>query len=618
MGILTTFKAYKDYVPQFQDWNNRRKTDDSKREVLNKSGVKFDEKNAELAQKKAKVVATSMMLIDNFAQTKAEDVETVFQTIQMELFAGLSFFISIPVILHKLLPTLEKYSSKAKVIKNAHNLIDKFDKANFKLGKINIPLKHACIAFSAAISSAIFVPVVTNAVINQVGATRRAKFEGMNKDFSNIKDFAILTDEQEKQVQNIKNNSKKPVEESKTKGKEILTEAIDRVNIPESMHCVRDLLDDKNIYIENKNKYDNAQKDCEKHFDKPLTPEELAVSKADQQLFDRLIKKVDLESQDTIEKMEKIVNIGYGALFVGGFLEWLLTDKLVDVLKIKNPVLSAIMKFGAPLGTYLLLNRNLANLHNNAIKTVRYNKINEFINNKDNFNLYTQDQVDSVSDESVKSLKQDKQEKLGVFKFLRKMFKDIKEYKKNQKLVLEDSEQYLAAKRQIELTKEQEEDAKQLQKNAFMTINKVDDKNQKYCESTEAISEIILAPIEVLSTFAGSELGKKVAKIVEKETETVEKEAINIKKGGFAKSLQAIGALVLFIPTALAEYHLTGMQRNSLRVASMLASKDLEDNRRFVNYDDKTFKQQFDSSYSFSSKSMLNSFVNFQKKLKKD
>lgn len=605
MGILTTYKAYKNYEPQYEDWNNRRKIDESKCEVLNKNGVKFDVKNAELAQKKAKVVANSMILIDNFAQTKAEDVETVFQTIQMELFAGLSFLISIPILIPKLIPTLKKHSSKAKIIKGAHDLIDRFDKANFKLGKINIPLKQACIAFSAAISSAIFVPVVTNAVVNQLGATRRAKFEGMNKDFSNIKDFAILTDEQEKQVQSIKNSSKKTVDDPKSKTKEkvkeIVSEAIDRVNIPKSMNSVKSLLDDKNVYIENKNKYDASLKDCENNFNKPLSSEEIDVAKADKKLFETLIKKVDLESQDPLEKIEKIVNIGYSSLFVGGYLEYLLSDKLVEMMKVKNPILKNVLSFGIPLVTYMILNKNLANFQNNAIKTVRYKKVNEFVNNKDNFNLYSQDQIDSVSDSSVKPKQT---EKVGLFKFLKNMIKDINEYKVCQKTALEDSKKYLAAKRQIELTKEQEQDAKQLQKNAFMAINRVDDKNQKYAESVETISEIILAPVEILSTFVGAKLGDKIAKAVKTER--------------YAKLLTGLGAVVLFIPAALSEYYLTAMQRNSLRISSMLASKELDDHRRFANYDDKSFKQQFDSSYAFSSKSMSNSFANFKQKLKKD
>lgn len=604
MGILATYRAYRDYEPQYTDWNNRRNIDDSKRKILNNNNNNIDKNTVNLAQKKARVVADSMLLLDNYAQTKAEDVEAVFQTVQIELLAGLSAIIALPTFITSLIPRLEKHKAKSPVIEKALKHLDNYKNANLKIGKFNLSANKIVTAAVAVASAFVYVPAVTDAVINQIGATRRAKFEGMNKELSNIKDFAILTEEQEREAQAIKNSFKKPAkksDESLSKMNQFVSDAVHRVNISESINCVNQLMKDKNAYVNTKHKYDESLKDCEKDFDNLLCPEEIATAKADKQLFENIIKKVDLESQDPLEKIEKVINVGYSSLFVGGYLEYLVSDKLIEAMKVKNPILKKVLGFGVPLVTYMVLNKNLANLQNSAIKAVRYKKINEFVADKNNFNTYSQEQLDETPEDSIKK---ETPKKENIFQFLKNISKDIKEYKAYQRSTFLDNKEYIKAKRQINLTPEQEQDAKHLQRNAFMTINKVDDKNQKYSESVEALSEIVLAPIEILSTASGALMGNKIAAKVETTK--------------FKGLFTVVGALIGFIPSALTELYTTGLQRNSLRISSMLASKELDDYRQFVNYDNKSFKQQAGSAFAFSSRNLPTPFIAFQKKFNKD
>lgn len=600
MGILATYRAYKEYEKPYENWQQRQNINDSKKQYLLKEKP-VNAHDIELAQKKAGIVADSVLILDNYAQTKAEDVEAVFQTLQLELLAGLLAVSALPTEITEIIPTLEKHSQKSGFLKKTAEYLSKYDNVQFKIGAFKLPVKKLVTVVVAAVSSLIYIPTVIDAVKNQIGSTRRAKFEGMNLKLSNVNDFAILDKEQEVQVQSsVKDSlSKKKPCSGNNEFKEFCDEATERVDIGKSLQLVQTLLKDKDNYIQKKQKYDNSLLNNQKNFDTPLADDDIYTAKSDKHLFETMVKKVDLDSQEPLEKFEKVINVGYASLFIGGFLEHLLSKKLVEVMKIKNPILKPLISFGVPLVTYFVLNKNLACTQNNAIKAVRYKKVNEFLKNKDNFVNYSQDELDAIPDEAMKV---DKPKKETLFQFLKSISEDIKEYKKYQREILPQKQEYLNAKRQIKLSKMQEDNAKLLQKNTFMTINKVDDKSQQYSESIEALSEIALAPVEILSTLAGAAIGDKISSVY----------AGSKYKGLF----RGLGALVLFIPSALAEVWTTHQQRTALKIANMLAVKEIDDYRHFVDYDNKTFKQQIDSKFAFKSKTLPSPFIAFQQSQK--
>ncbi len=604
MGILATYKAYRAYEGQYRDWDNRRHIDENKHSAFLNSGATYDFDKAALQQKKANTVADSMMLLDNYAQSKASDVEAVFQTLQIELLAGLSAASALPSVVPSLITPLNKFKNKNKLVDSLVSGITRYKNANIKLGKFNISAVKLATAAITAASAVFYIPTVKDFVINQIGATRRAKFEGMNKDFSNIKDYAILSEEQEKQVRDILNDSGSNTFNSAKKNnvESALKDFIDTMNISASIDCVNKLLKDKNTYKHNKQKYDESLKNEEKYFANSLDADEVQEAQDDKSIFQKIIKQVDVKSQDSIERIEKVINVGYSSLFVGGFLEYLLSEKAADLMKIKNPILKKAVGFGVPLASYLVLNKALANVQNNAIKAVRYKNLTELVSDSSNFADFSEEQLNKI-DVALEAKQDIKKESL--LSFLKSMSKDIKDYKKYQETKLEDMKKYIQAKRKIELTQKQIDDATQLQRNAFMAINKVDDMNQKYSESIETLSEIALAPIEIASTAIGAAVGNAVAS--------------KIQNKKFKAPLMALGSLLAFIPSAVAEVYTTGQQRKALRISGMLASKELEDYRHFVNYDNKSFKQQLDSSFAFNIKSLPQTFVAaFQQKLDKN
>ncbi len=619
MGILATYKAYKAYEPQYKKWDQNRHIDENKHAQLLKQGVSYDSQHASNERQKAKVAVDSILMLDNYAQSKASDVEAVFQTLQIELLAGLTVASGIP----KMLPSFSKPLSriKNKPLNSVANLIDKFSQKSFKVAKKSVSAVNLATVGAAIISAAVYVPMVKDFVLNQIGATRRAKFEGMNKDLSDVKDFAILTDSQEGLIDGLLKSKSSAVDiQKESKVKSAVRDSVNALNIAESLNCVNQLMKDKNSYSQNKQKYDSSLRAEEKLFGEKLLTEEISEAELQKDFFQKIIKDVDIKSHERLEKIEKIINVGYSSLFVGGFLEYLMSDKAIELLKVKNPILKKTIGFGIPLVSYLVLNKSLANIQNDAIKAVRYKNFKELLDNPENFAKFSDQQVQGTvinSDDSGAS------QKKNIFSFVSDISRDIKEYRKYQSTVLPNQMDYLKAKRQLEFSPKQLDDAKQLQRNTFMAINTVDDNNQHYSESIETLSEIALAPIEIGSTAAGAAIGKiisskitsgKLKGIVPKFLtrgikENLENLSSKIAKEKLDRRCMALGSILMFLPSAIAEIYTTAKQRQALRIAGMLSSEELSDYRKFVNYDDKSFKQQIDSSYIFKSHSLPSTFA---------
>lgn len=601
MGILATYNLYKHYEGQYKDWNRSQDIAGAKRTFLNAKDINKNNE-AELYQKKASIIADSMLVLDDYAQSKAEDVEAVFQTMQIEALAGLSALSALPAAITGVIPKLEK--SNSSVLKKGAMLLNKYKNINIKTGSFSMPLPKLLTAGAGILSAFIYVPLVTEFVKNQLGASRRAKFEGMHTELSNINDFAVLTDEQEKEVQQILLSQNKNNKKSLKHISHSAAEIFDGINITKSLFEVKNLLKDKNSYINNKEKYNQDMAENLKHSNQSLSKTQLENAQKDANLFNDIVKNVDLKSQEPLERIEKIINVGYGSLFVGGFLEYLVSDKLISKLNIKNPIINRVLGFGIPLVTYMVLNKNLAKIQNSAIKAVRYNNLQDYISDKNNFKYYSEQEMASVKDENIHQ-KNKPEKKENIFAFIKNLNGDIKNYHNYKKTKFIQTKEYMNAKRQINLSVSQKQEAGLLQRNTFMTINKVDDNNQKFSESIEALSEIALAPIEIASTAAGAFIGNKIAS------------AIKIPK--YKALFTAAGAVIGFIPSALAEICTTGIQRKALKISNMLSMNELKDYKNFIDYSKISQSNQSsqDSIFVFNSP-MPQAFMSFKQTFKEN
>ena len=92
----------------------------------------------------------------------------------------------------------------------------------------------------------------------------------------------------------------------------------------------------------------------------------------------------------------------------------------------------------------------------------------------------------------------------------------------------------------------------------------------------EALSETVLAPVDILFSAIGGFIGNKLAK------------ASGDKK--LSSLYTGLGAVIGFIPTAFAEIAFTKEQKKAEKIAAMLSIKDLQNNRKFVDKNKREIK----------------------------
>jgi nucleoside permease NupC len=134
---------------------------------------------------------------------------------------------------------------------------------------------------------------------------------------------------------------------------------------------------------------------------------------------------------------------------------------------------------------------------------------------------------------------------------------------------------------QIELSEEQLQQAKTLQKNVFKTFNKVDEKSQSYSESVEAMGQLVMQGASTVGSLGAmgvsyAMLAKMIAK-PEFGTSSLMKIV--------TKTLTPFAFCML--PLILIDIYTTKAQKKASRVADMLAIKELEDYRNYADYSQK-------------------------------
>ena len=546
MEILAKKLPYIKLEPKYREWKAQEDLRDAKRHYYTQN-ADTNTKAVLYRQKQAKAVAQNILMLDNYVYNKAEDVEAVFTTVNMQLLAGVAALTAIPQTVTKVIPVLEKHGKAVKL----NNLLKNYEKSAVKIGKNVFPLPKLLTVGMAALSAIIYAHGVTKSTIAQLSATRRAKFEGLTDKFNADADYAVLTPIQEREIEKKLQDINNPINKESEIKIPFLKKLFKRVDIKGSLSQTRKLIEKNTEY-----KLSKAE------FEKKLNNSPIKSTKANKQMLRDMINYVDLQSEDELERMEKIVNVGYSSLFVGGFLEYLISDKLIDILHIKTPIIKSSAKLLLPLATYLILNKNIAGVQNNAIKATRYKNLKNFVENKENF-------VEVPEKLNNKAQPQKQENKVGLFKFLKGMLKDIKDYRAFEENELTMLNKKHELKKSIQLSPEQRKEAKVLKLNTQYTIHKESDNRKYFAQGVEAISEIALAPFEIASTAVGAFLGSKAG--------------AHCKNGAMKKFYMALGAIIAFIPTAIVEIKTTAEQKKALRIASMRTIEDIDSSDMFKN-----------------------------------
>ena len=555
MKILNIYSDFTKFEPTYNKWREDMTLQESKEQsVLAQKPITSEVINE---QKRAKILTNALTTLDEYAQTKAEDIDSVSQTL---LYAAVCTIGAVGTFLGKHISGLTKNQKLAKILPSAMGI-------GFAL--------------------ATFLPVVRSTVFNQVRANRIARFNGTFDDkLFHQNNFAVLTEEQQKQAENeAKNISDKVIDKNTI---------ISRANIFNSLSVFKEFTMKQGEFAYLKKQHDKQIfDDSNKLKTVKFSDEEIAQSKKDQKLFTKILQKVDIESQYPLERIEKAVNVGYSSLFAGGVLEYIVSDGILNLLNVKHKVIRPLLAWGLPIVTVMSLNKQLANFLNDAVKAVRYKKMQEFVNNPDNFKEIN-------SQEIANSKPSDKSEKKqGFFEFFKGVFKDIDEYEKYQNSKRIDEKKFAIAAKNIKLTQKQKDDAELLRRNAKMVINTLDDQTQKYASALETITESTTIPLDivapVLGTFAADKMHKAFA-----------------PSGRFGILFKGIGAFLAFLPAAMSEIYFVGRQRSAKRCAILIANNELQNSEKFLDPSQKESKIQNSlMNWNFSA-NKSNAFLSFK------
>ena len=535
-NIFSYYTKYRDHIDEYKQWN----------EDANKIPKNHQASNCSISQtslkQKAKAIAEPLILLDSYEHEKAEDSETFFQTLNIELMSVTGAICSIPLAITKLIPFLNKHSDKHNIIKKAASLLEKYKSTSVNILGKNISAAKIATIFSVIGGAAFYINGMKNSMSSQLGLIRKASFDATQDIVNDPKLYAVLTPEQESKVNSIVDYD--------IKHKNAFVDKLkDKVNINSSFQSVGEYKKTEGNYLQRKKEFfEEQRRTIEK---KSKNTKHSQEAQEDKILFENLLKNVEHDVLEPLRKVETISNISYSAMFTGGFLEYLISDKLVDVLKIKNKFLGTGIKIGVPLLTYFILNKNISDIENKAILATKYKHLKNFMDNPE---LYQQ---------------QKDNKKENLLNFIKTTLKDMKDYDSFAQNELPKIKARMDAKRQIELTPEQMKKAKALQENTSMVINKQREHLYEQSVGIETLSETILGPIDIAATAIGGTIGSKMAK-----------KCANKKLSGL---LTGLGAIIAFIPAAIIEAKLTKQQKLSEKIAAMLAIKEIQNPSIFEN-----------------------------------
>ncbi len=538
-NFLSYYTEYTNNINEYNNLNSESELKSTKRkaeDVLKNS----DEK---ILKSKARAIAEPLLVSDYYEHEKAEDSETFFQTYNIELMSAATALASIPTAVTKVIPFLEKHSQN-NIAKNLSEKLKSYKNASINIAGKSIKVSKVLTAAMAVISGIIYAAGMKNSMKSQLGLIRKASFDSTKKIINDPKMFAILTPEQEEQIEKIT--------DSANTAASVVDKIKDKVDLKSSFSSVGDYKRNYAGYVQEKEEY---KKSLEPKTGVKFSEEELKEARENQQLHENFLKNVELDPLEKLRKIETISNISYSALFTGGFLEYLITDKLVDVLHVTNKPLQYIMKLGVPLLTYFLLNKNISDIENKAILATKYKHIKEFTENPAEYNTT------------------DKEGKQNPIEFIKSVAKDMKDYEEFSSTELPKIKSKLEAKKLLELTPEQERTAKLLQKNTSMTLNEHRENVYNQSVGIKSLSETILGPVDIMATAAGGFLGAKVASALLERNP-------NSKAAGLCKGL---GAVITFIPAAILEAKLTKQQKLSEKTAAAMTINSFKDERKFLD-----------------------------------
>lgn len=428
-------------------------------------------------------------------------------------------------------------------------------------------------------------------------ASRIARFQTRETDLKDPRHFIIYDEAQLKEAKELA----KTLPEIKENKKERKP----------GFHPIRDYKDAEKTTREMTKEYDKYQ-EWKKNYlkEEALKPEkfknlnpskeELLKAEKDRDAMLNTIKKIETSSLNYVTNIEMAVAALMGILLAAGTCVGLGINAIIDRL-IKSKVLKeskalAIIKGASfvilPIITTFTLLGPTIKLKKDAARVGRYKAKQELLNNPENFVTYTEGERKKLSVSEESQVKPE-----GFFARLKKDAKDIKKFKKDY----DEYKTYMntqhkeemkldEALKQVKISDTQKTQAQQLQKKAFHSFEKMDEKAQRFTDDTDAAvditghvsASIIAAALRILSVVLCG------AKLKEHNGGKMPKGIDEIMKS--ASHLTGKEVAVVLTPFILPEFIApiikiagTQVKKDAGKIGVMTAMNDLDDPKNFLD-----------------------------------
>ena len=548
MSVIGDYKLYKKYEPEYSDWKQ-------KRDILNAKRLEYIKQHPEVKNEediqRARSLLRAIDVMDEYSQKHAEDMEVATEAVAENLIdlimfagAGLGY-------------ALTKFKPVENFLSKISKPLERLLKSNANKNGKSLAISIAGVVTGFVAATVASFPLMTWAAKTEVAASRKGRFEAMNKELDNPNVFAVLTPEQMKKAQvtakniDIKENQNKIV-----------------AGFKNSWNTVKDLIYDSPEYKKQRKKFLDELEERKMRFNDEMTEAEIRDAKRDQQLLTKIIEKIDIASQDYAENAElatQTLILGVGA---AGSLIGLGFRKILNALKVKSAGKISAITNAAAILALVIMSIYAAQIQKHASKVGRFKVKQELMQNPEQL-IY----VDDKKAEQMPVGSVEKQKKPSFFNFLKNAWKDNKEYTEYNKSQGKEEKKLYKAIEKLKLNDEQIKKAEILQKNTFKTFNKIDENSQKYSESVEALGKSAIIPVSIIC----SAIGTAVAMI------SAFGKGFPKSKTEFANSYAKMFGIMLIstIPIILINAHITREQKKASRIADMMAIKELSDYREF-------------------------------------
>jgi len=499
--FISSVNTVKDKWPEYEVWDKKQEDKETQRQVLH-SKIKPSQDVLEFSNRQGKALLHAVDVMDEYSEAKCRDVETATE--------GVIGFASLPALALQI----------ALLQKNKDLLFSSKIMSNMSTAKY---WKTYFITLLPSVMMAyLTLPMYIWASGEQKKASRIARFQSRENDLKDPKVFAVYTPEQIQQARKVAASMSDVVDEDEERFKKLSSfNPID--NIKETFKTISDLSKDKKAYLNSIEQNKFKEKQRQSLFKSNIPPEEMKKAKQYQDLLTRVMRKVDMSSEEYVENSETAVGVVLGlSAFSGGILGALAyvgtslfsnkefkTSDLMNKSKLmaslrpspSKLLLGGLTAFSVPLLVVLFARKALLQ----AAKIGRFKAKQELENDPKNFLTYSDEET-----ARVQNVKAPEKKKLGIIaqtnediKFFIKLVNDYKEYENYKKTKGKEDKKMRAALKKVNLNFGQLEQAKDFQEKAFLMFEKMDEKSQAYSEDIEAFTQIAQQlPSLIFPTFA--------------------------------------------------------------------------------------------------------------------